>query len=61
MVEIDTKKSFRGNLEAGVDKKDLMKYYCIDTEQEWEKVMKTIEQTKLQENAREFRKKGKGK
>lgn len=63
MPEIDRKKSFRFNLEAGCSKEDLMTYYSIETEEKWEKILKSIERTKLQDDAKEFRKKmimGKG-
>lgn len=44
-VEINAKKSFRGNLEAGCTKEQLMEYYCIDTEKQWEKIMDSIKDT----------------
>ena len=62
-VEINPVKSFRWNFDAGCSKDDLMKYYGIESEEKWEKLMKSIEQTKLQEDAKKFRRKmimGKG-
>lgn len=46
-VEINPRKSFRGNLEAGCTKEQLMEYYCIDTEKEWKKIMDSIQDTTL--------------
>lgn len=41
-IPIDKTKSFRYNLDAGVTKKDLMEYYCIDSEEKWDKIMSSI-------------------
>jgi hypothetical protein len=56
-VEIEPKKSFRYNLEAGVSKEILMKHYCIDSEEKWNKLIASLAPTKKQDEAKEFRRK----
>jgi hypothetical protein len=42
MVEIDRQRSFRYNLKAGCSKDDLMRYYAIESEEKWNKIMNSI-------------------
>lgn len=45
-TEINPRKSFRENLEAGVSKEKLMKYYVL-TNEGYEKTIKSLEEIKL--------------
>lgn len=54
IVEIDRSKSFRYNYEQGVPKDVLMKYYVIESEEKWDKIMAQIKDTKLREDAKKF-------
>jgi hypothetical protein len=42
-MEIDKNKSFRHNYNQGIPKETLMKYYCIRTEREWDKLIESIQ------------------
>ena len=41
-LAIDKKKPFRANLAAGCSKADLMRYYCIKSEEKWDRLVGTI-------------------
>lgn len=56
MPEINRSKSFRYNMEQGVPKEILMKYYVIESEEKWDKIMESIKDTKLREEAKKFSK-----
>lgn len=43
VIEVDPRKSFRENLEAGVSKEKLMKYYVL-TNEGYEKTIKNLEE-----------------
>ncbi len=57
MVEIDKRRSFRHNLQMGCSKEDLMRYYLIESEEKWNRIMEKLKPTKMQEDVKAFRKK----
>lgn len=44
MVELDKSRSFKYNLEAGADRSALMRFFCISSEEHWNRIMRDLKE-----------------